>query len=180
LRSERLFAFACTMVFTAPASADDVRFDFGRTPTPQEIAAFDIDIAPDGKGLPAGHGTVKEGAKIFAAACAACHGEKGEVTAMAGGALAGGNGTLATPKPLKTIGSYWPYATTLFDYIHRAMPFNAPQSLSNDELYAVTAYVLSLNGILEETASLEANTLAAIKMPNRNGFKPVDWQRNNP
>jgi len=183
MRSEReaLFAFTCCAVVVASlALAEPARPSFGRAPTPQEIAAFDIDVAPDGKGLPPGHGTVQEGAKIFATACASCHGEKGEATTIAGGALAGGKGTLATPKPIKTVGSYWPYATTLFDYIHRAMPFNAPQSLSNDELYAVTAYVLSLNGLVDGSASLDAAKLAAIQMPNRDGFKPVDWQKNPP
>jgi cytochrome c len=153
-----------------------VHYGFGRTPTPGEIAALDIDVSPDGKGLPPGHGSVAEGAKIFAAACASCHGEKGELATLAGNALAGGIGTLASAKPVKTVGSYWPYSTILFDFVRRAMPFNAPQSLSADETYAVTAYVLALNGIIAQDAELNAQNLAAVKMPNREGFEAADWK----
>lgn len=147
-------------------------YGLGRPAAPNEIAAWNIDVRSDGQGLPLGEGSVADGRKTYADACAACHGEKGQGGAAP--ALAGGIGTLTTAKPVKTVGSYWPYATTLFDYVRRAMPFNAPQSLSNDELYAVSAYVLYLNGILPETASLNADNLARVLMPNRDGFFSVD------
>ncbi len=147
------------------------RYGVGRTPTADEIRQFDIDVAPDGNGLPEGRGSVAQGATIFAAHCAACHGAHGEAGNSAPvPKLAGGAGTLATPKPIKTVGSYWPYATTLYDYIHRAMPLGSAQSLSPDEVYAVTAYVLSLNGIVAADATLDAKSLASVKMPNRQGF----------
>ncbi|WP_250536772.1 cytochrome c [Caballeronia sp. AZ10_KS36] len=135
-----------------------------------EIAAWNIDVAPDGRGLPAGSGDVATGAHIFAAKCAACHGANGE--GRIGDRLIGGRGTLASDKPVRTVGSYWPYATTLFDYIRRAMPYNAPQSLSADEVYALSAWILNRNGIVPDDARLDAHSLAAIRMPNRDGFVP--------
>jgi S-disulfanyl-L-cysteine oxidoreductase SoxD len=135
-----------------------------------DIAAWNIDVAPDGHGLPAGSGDVATGARIFAAKCAACHGAKGE--GVLGDQLIGGRGTLASAKPVRTVGSYWPYATTLFDYIRRAMPYNAPQSLSADEVYAVSAWILNQNGVVADDARLDAHSLAAIRMPNRDGFVP--------
>ncbi|WP_250475765.1 cytochrome c [Caballeronia sp. GAFFF1] len=134
------------------------------------IAAWNIDVAPDGRGLPAGSGDVATGAHIFAAKCAACHGANGE--GGMGDRLIGGRGTLASDKPVRTVGSYWPYATTLFDYIRRAMPYNAPQSLSADEVYALSAWILNRNGIVPDDARLDAHSLAAIRMPNRDGFVP--------
>jgi len=114
---------------------------------------------------------VAQGQVIYAARCAACHGTNGEKGI--GPRLAGGQGTLASKAPVLTVGSYWPYATTLYDYIHRAMPLDSPQSLTPDEVYAVTAYTLHLNGIVKADAVLDATSLAGIKMPNRDGFKPV-------
>jgi cytochrome c len=137
-----------------------------------QIEAEDIDIRPDGAGLPPGHGSVAEGAAVFAAHCAACHAAEADGKAPAP-ALVGGQGTLTSAKPLKTVGSYWPYATTLFDYTRRAMPFNAPESLSNEQVYAVTAYVLHLNGILPADAVLDAHSLPLVRMPNRDGFRSV-------
>ncbi len=142
----------------------------GRTATDDEIRAWDIDAAPDGDGLPAGGGTVGEGTGVFAEHCARCHGATGVEGPMA--ALAGGRGTLATAHPMKTVGSYWPYATTLFDYIRRAMPFDAPQSLTPDQVYAVTAWILFRNGLLEQGAMLNQTTLPRIQMPHRDGFVP--------
>src|SRR5947199_614369 len=143
-------------------------YGIGRTPTPAEIAGWNIDIDRDGHNLPQGSGTVRRGREIFDQQCAACHGARGE--GGIGDRLVGGQGTLATPNPVRTVGSYWPYATTLFDYIRRAMPQNAPQSLSNADVYAVSAYVLNLNGWFPADGMLDAKTLAAIKMPNRSMF----------
>lgn len=126
----------------------------------------------DGQGLPPGHGSVAEGRGVFAERCAACHGDQGQ-----GGLadpLAGGFGTLTQPNPVRTVGSYWSYATTLFDFIRRAMPFNAPESLDDDQVYAVSAYVLSLNGIISDDTVLNASNLAKIIMPNRNDFISPD------
>ncbi|MBN3762037.1 cytochrome c [Burkholderia sp. Ac-20365] len=133
-----------------------------------DIAAWNIDVAPDGHGLPAGSGDVAMGGRIFAARCATCHGAKGE--GLIGDQLIGGRGTLTSANPKRTVGSYWPYATTLFDYIRRAMPYNAPQSLSADEVYAVSAWILNQNGIVPDDARLDAHSLAAVHMPNRDGF----------
>ncbi|WP_447974447.1 c-type cytochrome [Nitrospira sp. Kam-Ns4a] len=142
----------------------------GRPATGAEVRAWDIDIAPTGEGLPPGRGTVHAGARIFAARCAACHGPTG--TEGPRDRLVGGQGTLASEAPLKTIGSYWPYATTLFDYIRRAMPYNAPQSLTPDEVYALVAWILHRNGIIPEDAVMDPTTLPAVRMPNRDGFVP--------
>ncbi|MEJ1975537.1 MAG: cytochrome c [Acetobacteraceae bacterium] len=157
-------------VFSFPAWAGQP-LGLGRTPTEAEVAAWNIDILPDGTGLPPGQGSVAQGGEIFVAMCAACHGAHGE----AGDnnpvpRLAGGQGTLITPHSLRTVGSYWPFATTLFDYIRRAMPLNAPQTLTDDQVYAVAAYVLSLNGVVPQDTVLNRTNLAAIKMPNRDGF----------
>ncbi len=143
-------------------------YGIGRVATPAEIAGWNIDIGRDGSGLPPGSGTVAHGREVFAQQCAACHGDKGQ--GGVGDKLVGGQGTLATTNPVRTVGSYWPYAPTLFDYIRRAMPQNAPESLSNDDVYAVSAYILNLNGLLPDDATLDAKTLAAIKMPNRDHF----------
>jgi len=142
--------------------------NLGQEVKPEEIAAWDISIPPDGSGLPAGSGPAAEGEAVYNAKCAGCHGVKG----IKGPAdpLVGGIGTLASKKPVKTVGSYWPYATTVFDYIRRAMPFSAPQSLSNNEVYALSAYILSLNGIITPEARMDAKTLPQVKMPNRDGF----------
>jgi len=147
------------------------RLGLGQTPSAEQIRAWDIDVRADGAGLPAGRGSVAQGQVIYAARCAACHGANGEKGI--GPRLAGGQGTLASKAPVLTVGSYWPYATTLYDYIHRAMPLDSPQSLTPDEVYAVTAYTLHLNGIVKADAVLDAAALASIKMPNRDGFKPV-------
>lgn len=132
------------------------------------LNAWDISIAPDGNGLPAGSGSVAAGADLYVAKCAQCHGETGTEGPV--DPLAGGIGSLTSEAPAKTVGSFWPYATTLFDYTRRAMPYDAPQSLSADETYAITAYVLHLNELVEADAVLDAATLAAIEMPNKDGF----------
>jgi S-disulfanyl-L-cysteine oxidoreductase SoxD len=153
-------------IVTSPASA----VDFGRPASPEEIKAWDIDVRPDGKGLPDGSGTVAQGKVVFEENCAACHGAYGQDGIK--DKLVGGQGSLTSDKPLKTVGSFWPYATTLFDYIHRAMPYQAPGSLEVDDTYAVAAYILSLNGILAADARLDNQSLPKIKMPNRDGFVP--------
>jgi cytochrome c len=150
------------------AHAESGKFGIGRAVTDQEVAGWNIDVGRDGKGLPPGSGSVQDGRKIFEEKCASCHGEKAE--GGIGDRLAGGQGTLASAKPVKTVGSFWPYAPTLFDYIRRAMPLNAPQSLSSQEVYALSAYILDLNGLVADDATLDAKSLAGVKMPNRNGF----------
>ena len=127
-------------------------------------------MSPTGEGLPQGQGTVKQGAQVYAGKCAACHGPTGIEGPK--DRLVGGQNTLATPKPVRTVGSYWPYATTLYDYVNRAMPFNAPQSLTPDEGYSLVAWLLFQNQIIAEEAVINAQTLPKIEMPNRNGFVP--------
>ena len=141
---------------------------FGQPADPALLKAWDVSIPPDGKGLPPGHGSVAEGLAIYTEKCVMCHGVNG--VGKPADQLTGGVGTLASDHPVKTVSSYWPYATTLFDYIRRAMPLNEPQSLSNDEVYAVSAYILNMNGLLAGDAVLDARTLSAIKMPNRSMF----------
>ncbi len=145
-------------------------FHLGRPPTAEEIRAWNIDVAPDGEGLPVGKGTVQEGADVYAEYCARCHGATGAEGPMP--KLVGGQGTLASAHPLKTVGSYWPYATTVFDYIYRAMPFVAPQSLTPDQVYAVTAWILCQNGLLGTDAVLTQETLPEVRMLHRDGFVP--------
>jgi len=141
----------------------------GRVATPDEIASWDISIGPDGAGLPPGRGTPKQGEMVYAEKCVACHGEKG--AGKPNDQLVGGRGSLSGDQaPVKTVGSFWPYATTLFDYVRRAMPLNAPKSLSDDEVYAVSAYLLQLNGIIGEADAMDAQTLPQVQMPNRDGF----------
>jgi mono/diheme cytochrome c family protein len=143
----------------------------GRPATPEEIAVWDVSIGPDGAGLPPGHGTAKEGAAVFAEKCAGCHGEKG--SGKPNDPLVGGIGSLAGEQPpVKTVGSFWPYATTLFDYVRRAMPLGASKSLSDDEVYALCAYILQQNGIVAEGDVIDAQSLPEVQMPNRDGFIP--------
>jgi cytochrome c len=160
-----LLAWLVAGVSLAVAGED---FGIGRAASPSEIAGWDIDVAPDGAGLPPGGGAVREGEMIFAQKCASCHGAHGEGKPM--DRLSGGSGTIRTAKPVKTVGSYWPFATTLFDFVRRAMPFDAPQSLSPSEVYAVSAYVLFLNNLVPNAAVLDAQSLPKVAMPNRNAF----------
>jgi S-disulfanyl-L-cysteine oxidoreductase SoxD len=142
--------------------------NLGRLATPAEVAGWDISIPPDGTGLPPGSGTPEQGTVVYVQKCQACHGEKG--VGQPNDRLVGGQGTLASASPVRTIGSYWPYATTVFDYIRRAMPYTQSQSLTNDEAYAVTAYLLHLNGIIGAQAVMNAQTLPQVQMTNRENF----------
>jgi mono/diheme cytochrome c family protein len=154
-------------------STPEAMFDFGQPASAEEIAGWDIDVRPDGTGLPPGSGSVQQGEELYARLGAKCHGERGEGTEGVP-PLVGGQGTLDTDAPVKTVGSFWPYATTLYDYIHRAMPADAPQSLTPDEVYALTAYVLYLNGIVPEDAVMDAQSLPQVVMPNHAGFTSPD------
>ena len=146
---------------------------FGQPATAAEIAGWDIDVAADGTGLPPGSGTVQQGEELYARLGATCHGAMGE-GGEGGPPLVGGIGSLNTEAPVKTVGSYWPYAPTLFDYIRRAMPADNPQSLSPDEVYALCAYLLYLNGIVPEDAVMDAQSLPRVVMPNHAGFVSPD------
>jgi mono/diheme cytochrome c family protein len=145
---------------------------FGAAVSAAEVARYDISIPPSGAGLPSGGGNARQGQQVYEQKCMACHGVKG--AGKPADALAGGIGTLASKAPVRTVGSYWPYATTLFDYVRRAMPITNPLSLSNDEVYAVSAYLLYINGIVGEEAQMNAQSLPQVKMPNRDGFIS-DW-----
>lgn len=165
--------FATTFIVACQKSHDTSavteKFGFGTPVTKKEIAAWDIDVGPDGEGLPPGSGTSKTGEPVYLAKCAACHGEFGEGMGRFP-AFVGSRSSLTSDRPNKTVGSYWPYATTLYDYIHRAMPFGNAQSLTPDEVYGVTAYILAMNDLISEDTVLDAKTLPKINMPNRDGF----------
>ncbi|MGZ5094661.1 MAG: c-type cytochrome [Burkholderiales bacterium] len=142
--------------------------NLGQAVNPADIAAWDTSVMPDGTGLPAGSGTSQQGAVVYAAKCASCHGDNGK-----GGIsspLLGGAPITSINAAEKTIGNFWPYATTLFDYIRRAMPWQEPKSLTSDEVYALTAYVLVLNQLIGENDAMSAATLPKVRMPNRDGF----------
>jgi cytochrome c len=161
-----LVAASSAAVADSPAAGSGVG-----TPVAEGELARYFAIQPAGDGLPAGSGTVEAGAKVYGEKCAACHGEKLQGIATAGAAaLVGGRGTLATPKPVKTVESYWPYATTLYDYVWRAMPFSDPGSLTPDEVYAVTAFILAKGGVIPEDATMDAKSLPKVEMPNARNF----------
>jgi S-disulfanyl-L-cysteine oxidoreductase SoxD len=153
------------------SSSQQTRYGLGRPATPEEIRARDISVNPTGAGLPHGHGSAVDGRGVYDAKCASCHGDKGQGNKIYP-ALVGGQGTLRNANPVRTVGSYWPYPTTLWDYIHRSMPYQTPGTLTPDESYAATAYILYLNGIVEEKEDLNKKTLPKVKMPNRDGFVP--------
>jgi hypothetical protein len=142
----------------------------GQAATPAEIKQEDITVLPDGSGLPEGSGTPDQGEAIYKEKCAGCHGDNGQGKPPTGVTLVGGIGTLATPKPVKTIGSYWPYATSVWDYIHRSMPYTEPGTLTADDTYAVTAFLLFKNGIIQRDDAMNKDTLPKVRMPNRDGF----------
>ena len=162
------FIHSVAMVCALGLAAAQEGPGLGVPATPAEIAAWDLSIGPTGDGLPEGSGDARQGAAVYAAKCVACHGVDGR--GQPNDRLVGGHGSLASDSAVKTIGSYWPYATTVFDYVRRAMPFTQPQSLSNDEVYAVTAYLLYLNGVIDEDDAMDAGSLPNVVMPNRDGF----------
>ena len=174
-RLMRRFVFiaaACFMVASAVAATDKSGYyGYGQLATLEQIAGWDIDVRPDGVGLPPGSGTVEDGETLYEEQCAACHGSFGEGVGRFP-SLAGGEGSLKDERPQKTVGSYWKYTSTLWDYIHRAMPFAQPESLSDDEVYAVTAYVLYLNDLVEDDFELTRENLSSIRLPNEGSFIP--------
>src|SRR5215831_18938257 len=162
----RAFVVVFAIAFSASAALAQAP-NLGTPLSPAEIAAWDINVLPDGTGLPPGSGKPSDGARIYAAKCAVCHGENGKGGANA--RLAGGE-PIKDMESEKTIANFWPFATTLFDYIRRAMPWRQPKSLKNDEVYSLTAYILSLNKIIGENETMNAQTLPKVRMPNRDGF----------
>lgn len=163
----RNLAIAVSLLVSVAAAAQESP-GLGRQVSAADIEALDFTIQPDGDGLPDGSGTAIQGALVYQSHCLACHGPDGQEGVN--DRLAGGHGSLTTPRPVKTVGSFWPYATTVFDYVRRAMPYQTPGVLTNDELYAVTAYLLFVNDIVEENAVLSAQTLPDVRMPNRDNF----------
>ncbi len=158
------------LAYETTAGATEVgHYGYGQVATEEQIAGWDIDIRPDGMGLPPGGATAEDGEMLYEEICASCHGSFGEGVGRYP-VLAGGEGTLSETRPEKTVGSFWPYASTLWDYIHRAMPFAEPESLSDQEVYALTAYVLYLNDLIDYDSELNQENLADIEMPNKDGF----------
>ncbi|MGD9804765.1 MAG: c-type cytochrome [Hyphomicrobiaceae bacterium] len=172
-RSHKIW-LAAALITLPLAHTEAAKLGIGHEATPEEIKAWDIDARPDGHGLPPGKGTVKQGEDIYQTQCATCHGEFGEGKDR-WPVLAGGFDSLTHDRPDKTIGSFWPEASTIFDYIKRAMPFGNAQSLTDDEIYAVTAYILNLNDVIkDQNFELNQSNLASVKMPNRDGFYDDD------
>src|SRR6516162_1233785 len=172
-----ILTLAAVLALTQTVQAQQgypVRLELGTTPTPQDLAQL-FAIPPDGRGLPPGKGTYAQGEKVYADSCAVCHGDKLQgipTPGIGGDKLIGGRGSLASKTPVKTVESYWPYATTLFDYVKRAMPFTSPGSLSDDDAYSVVAYILSEAKVIQPSDQINAATLPKVVMPNRNGFEP--------
>jgi cytochrome c len=176
-------ALGVGVALNAFAGEYDGPYEFGAAATAADIASVDIDAMPDGRGLPAGQGTPEQGKTVYMEKCVACHGQDlGGVKGTGGAALIGGRDTLASGKPKKTVESYWPYSTIVFDYVKRAMPFNAPGSLSDDEIYAVTAFILAEANIIQQGDGMDASTLPQVRMPNRDGFvadpRPEEFSNN--
>jgi len=169
----KLIGLISFIILTACSRNGDVSEDMsgpglGQPISAADLAPWDISIETDGSGLPAGRGTVSQGESLYNAQCIACHGAEG--SGQPHDRLVGGHGTLDQLQQVRTIGSFWPYASTVYDYIRRAMPFNTPQTLNNNEVYSLTAYLLYLNGIIEEDAVMDASSLSDIRMPNEDGF----------
>ena len=161
------------MALSGSVNAADRPFGLGTLATAEQIAGWDIDVRPDGKGAPIGSGTAADGEEVYAERCAGCHGDFGEGVDR-WPVLAGGLGSLVTADPVKTVGSYWPYASTVYDYVYRAMPFGEAQSLTHDETYQVVAYILYMNDVIDDEFALSNETIGSVKMPNQNGFMLPD------
>ncbi len=158
------------VLFAGAASADDgMHYGYGKAATVEQISGWDIDVRPDGTGLPPGEGSVEDGEYLYEDKCAECHGSFGEGNNQFP-ALAGGEGTLTDKRPHRTVGSYWPHTSTLWDYIHRAMPYTQPESLSDNEVYAITAYVLFLNDLVADDFILSQENLVSVELPNKPNF----------
>ena len=173
-----LLVLVLVFASSVAALAQGPTYHLGRTPTQEEVKALDISIGPEGRELPPGSGTAKDGATIYAQKCAQCHGPTGAEMAIYHRPLVGAKDSLTTIQPVKTVGNYWAFATTLWDYIRRAMPLNNPGSLSVDEIYALTAVLLYRNGIIKEDEVVDATNLPKIQMPARKIFFPTepDWK----
>jgi mono/diheme cytochrome c family protein len=167
MSSSRNFLAAAALLLAGSAQAADQHYGYGTTATPAQIASWSITARPDGQGLPEGKGSVSEGDDVFQANCSQCHGTFGEGTRYA---RLAGEGKLTGDRPEQTIGTYWPYAVTLFDYINRAMPFPAPRSLNADQVYAITAFLLNMNNLVPDDFVADRNSLPKVKMPNEKGF----------
>jgi cytochrome c len=163
-----MFRMAVLVLFCSAAFGQQL----GRHATEEEVRAKDLTVLPTGAGLPVGHGDAVRGKDLFKEKCAVCHNDHGEGREGQYVALVGGIGSLKTGKPVRTVGSYWPYATTIFDYVRRAMPYDHPRSLSADDVYSACAVILFMNGIITETQEMNEKTLPQVKMPNRDGFVP--------
>jgi cytochrome c len=165
------------LVCAAPALAADKKIGLGRVATPEEVAGWDIDVRPDGQGLPPGKGTVAQGETLFIERCSACHGEFGQGNDR-WPVLAGGHGSLTSDRPEKTIGSFWPVPSTIYDYVRRAMPYGAAQSQNPDEIYALVAYMLNLNDVIKDPDfELNDKNFASITLPNAGGFFDDDREK---
>ena len=161
------------MALSGTAMAAERPFNLGTLATAEQIAGWDIDVRPDGKGAPIGSGTAGDGEEVYAERCGSCHGDFGEgIDRWL--ILAGGLGSLVTDDPVKTVGSYWPYASTVYDYVYRAMPFGEAQSLTHDETYQVVAYILYMSDVIDDEFVLSNETIGSVKMPNQNGFMLPD------
>ena len=162
------------LLFTASQAVADQRpFNLGEVATAEQVAGWDIDVRPDGLGAPVGTGNAFDGEEVYADRCASCHGDFGEAVDN-WPVLVGGEGTLASHDPVKTTGSYWPYASTMYDYIYRAMPFGEAQSLTHDETYQIVAYLLYMNDIIDDEFEVNQDNIGTIEMPNRDGFMMPD------
>ncbi|MBI3940508.1 MAG: cytochrome c [Acidobacteria bacterium] len=172
--NRNLVVLAIALATCVAALAQGLTYNLGRAPSEEEIKVWDIAVGPAGKELPPGSGTTQEGAKIYAQKCAACHGPTGAEMTIYHRPLVGGKGTLTTTNPVRSIGTYWPFATTIWDYINRAMPQDQQGTLSANEVYALTAFLLYRNDIIKESDVIDAASLPKIQMPNRNGFFPAE------
>ena len=168
-----LFLIMISLFISFSSHAENRKYNIGKLATKIEVAGWDIDVRPDGVGAPKGSGNAIDGEEIYVNRCAACHGDFGEGVDR-WPALVGGDGTLASHDPEKTTGSYWPYASTIFDYVYRSMPFGEAQTLTHDETYKIVAYLLNMNEIIDEDFILSEKNIGKIKMPNASGFTLPD------